>query len=270
MAAIFNSGEKLPLKNLNLGSNKFTIKGCTSLFRAMYANYGVSLARLNLDKCLMQRKQSEGPDPVFYQFKEALIQLLKKSKHLTHLSMVNCGIGKDTMLALGQGLHQNTRLQSLMLRGNKIQASGLCSFVSACYENPKLVIRNLDFGSNQLCDKTGYELARCFKALRTLESISLKDNNLANESSDALLYLVKENTNICKCNLELNLIKYISLVEIDKTCAKNKAQFRRQDLPSIRREIRGLRKKRGEAGGFQIDQLNAKLKHQKTQIGENL
>jgi hypothetical protein len=78
--------------------------------------------------------------------------------------------------------------------------------------------------------------------MRSLESLNVKDNALAGESSDALLFLVKENRNVTRCNVELNMIKYTALVEIDRTCRKNKASGYLMDIPTIRREIKGLRR----------------------------
>jgi Ran GTPase-activating protein (RanGAP) involved in mRNA processing and transport len=61
-------------------------------------------------------------------------------------------------------------------------------------------------------------LAKSFKNMKSLEHINLKDNSLGNEASEALLFLLKENTRITRCNVEHNMVKYTALVEIDTIC----------------------------------------------------
>ena len=36
--------------------------------------------------------------------------MLSASKNLTHLSLTSCNIGKEVMLAIGEGLLKNTKL----------------------------------------------------------------------------------------------------------------------------------------------------------------
>ena len=91
----------------------------------------------------------------FHYFTKALISLLTNSKTLNHLSMASCNIGRETTLAIGEGLVKNIRLQTLNVRGNLIQINGIREIVRACYENNKLALRHVDFSSNDLCDQAG-------------------------------------------------------------------------------------------------------------------
>jgi hypothetical protein len=78
--------------------------------------------------------------------------MLSCSKFLTHLSLASCGIGKEIMLAVGEGLFKNTKLQVLTLRGNRVKMNGIKEFVRTCFQNNKLVLKHIDFSQNQLCD----------------------------------------------------------------------------------------------------------------------
>ncbi len=75
------------------------------------------------------------------------------------------------------------------------------------------------------------QLAKCFKGLRYLESINLKNNNFEAEAGDTFLYLVKENPHILKCNLEMNMIKPNQNAEIEKTCKLNKQIIAQISVP---------------------------------------
>jgi len=96
-------------------------------------------------------------------------------------------------------------------------------------------------------------LGRCLKGIRSLQHINLKDNSLAAESSDAILFLLKENCNIVHCNVKLNMFKYTALEELNQICKRNKELNKASEMPYIRREIRGLKKKRAEQGLFVED-----------------
>ena len=78
--------------------------------------------------------------------------MLSCGRFLTHLSLANCGIGKEVMLAIGEGLFKNTRLQLLNVRGNRVKLNGIKEFVRSCFQNNKIALRHVDFSQNQLCD----------------------------------------------------------------------------------------------------------------------
>lgn len=59
--------------------------------------------------------------------------MLSCSKYLVTLSLANCGIGKDVMLAIGEGLFKNTKLQNLNLRANRVKMNGIKEFVRSCF-----------------------------------------------------------------------------------------------------------------------------------------
>lgn len=118
----------------------------------------------------------------------------------------------------------------------------MTEFINACNENKRLALKHIDLSVNNICDEGGVKLAKCFKNLKNLESINLKNNSLEWESSDAYLYLVKENHTIFKCNLELNMIKYLQVIEIEKTCKNNKYIVASINIPQIKKEIKGLKR----------------------------
>ena len=71
--------------------------------------------------------------PAYFQLTKAIIAMLSCSKYLTHLSLVNCRIGKEVMLAIGEGLFKNCRLQVLNMRGNRVKMNGIKEFVRSCF-----------------------------------------------------------------------------------------------------------------------------------------
>jgi len=133
--------------------------------------------------------------------------MLSCSRFLTHLSLASCGIGKEIMLALGEGLFKNTKLQVLNLRGNRVKMNGIKEFVRTCFQNGKLALKQIDFSQNQLCDQGGYLLCKGLKFISGLETLNFRGNTLSEESGDIVSLLVKENRSLLKVNLEMNLIK---------------------------------------------------------------
>ena len=96
--------------------------------------------------------------------------------------------------------------------------NGIKEFVRSCFQNNSLALRHVDFSQNQLCDQGGYLLCKGLKFVNSLESLSFRSNTLAEESGDILSLLVKENRNLHKVNVELNLVKPQVLSEIEKRC----------------------------------------------------
>lgn len=68
-----------------------------------------------------------------YHLTKAFTALISASRFLTQLSLANCGIGKEVMLAIGEGLFKNTRLQVLNVRGNRVKLSGVKELVRSCF-----------------------------------------------------------------------------------------------------------------------------------------
>jgi Ran GTPase-activating protein (RanGAP) involved in mRNA processing and transport len=112
---------------------------------------------------------------------------------LKSLSLNHSGLAKEAVQAIGEGLLKNTKLESLSLRGNLMGLKHIGEFIDSCTLNKRIALRHIDFSSNSLCDEAGAQLAKCFKEMRSLETINLKNNCLENQSGDALLFLVKEN-----------------------------------------------------------------------------
>ena len=105
-----------------------------------------------------------------------------------------------------------------------------------------------------------------------MENLNLCNNLLAGESGDAPLFLVKENRSITKCTAENNMIKFNSLVELERICKHNKKISDEICLPEIRKEIKGLRKQKAEQGLFveDLDKIKEQLKQQKADIARKL
>jgi hypothetical protein len=92
----------------------------------------VPISRLILNNNNLEVSQKTH-STAFNQLTRAFISTLSASKFLTHLSLANCEIGKEVMLAIGEGLLKNNKLQSLNLRGNRIKMNGIKEFVRTCF-----------------------------------------------------------------------------------------------------------------------------------------
>ena len=70
-----------------------------------------------------------------------------------------------------------------------------------------------------------------------------------------LLFMTKENQSLRKCVLDLNMVMPNIVEAIEAQCKINKQNKKKTNLPQIRKEIRSLRKMRGQSGDFPIDKL---------------
>ena len=61
-----------------------------------------------------------------------------------------------------------------------------------------------------------------------------------------MLLLVRENKSITKVTLEANLLRQDLLREIESACKQNRPHKQLRDLPNIKKEIRSLKKARGD------------------------
>lgn len=173
--------------------------------------------------------------------------------------MSGCNLGRETTLAIGEGLVKNIRLQTLKVGNNLIQLNGIREIVRACYENSKLVLKHVDFQSNDLCDQAGQLLLKGFKFISTIESLNFRANSLGQESGDVLLFMTKENQMITKVVLDLNMVMPNTIAAIQARCKSNKQVKKTVNVPQIKKEIRSLRRARGKSGDFPIDKLKKQL-----------
>ena len=109
-----------------------------------------------------------------------------------------------------------------------------------------------------------------FKFIPTIETLNFRVNSLGQEAGDVLLFMTKENHNIRKCVLDLNMVMPNVVEAIEAQCKTNKQQKIKGNLPQIRKEIKTLRKMRHMSGDFPIDKLNRQITTQKTIIEENM
>ena len=149
LAAAFKlEHHKLSLNILNLAGNQkckpFVI---ATLLCSLANNSSVPIDRLVLNNNDMEVSKKTN-SPAYFQLTKAIIAMLSCSKYLTHLSLANCRIGKEVMLAVGEGLFKNCRLQVLNMRGNRVKMNGIKEFVRSCFQNNKLALRNVDFSQN--------------------------------------------------------------------------------------------------------------------------
>ena len=83
--------------------------------------------------------------------------------------------------------------------------------------------------------------------------MNFRANALAQESGDVLLFMTKENQNIQKCILDLNMVMPHIVEAIQAQCKANKQMKKKVNLPQIKKEIKNLRRQRGKSGDFPID-----------------
>ena len=145
LAATFKLERKLSLNSLNLSNNqKCKPFAIATLMCSLANNSAVPINRLVLNNNDMEVSKKNSV-AAYIALTKAIISMLNCSKYLTHLSLANCGIGKEVMLAIGEGLFKNSKLQMLNMRGNRVKMNGIKEFVRSCFQNTKLALRHVDF-----------------------------------------------------------------------------------------------------------------------------
>lgn len=144
---MFKSEKRQRLQSLNLAQNKFKAYGLSVLLLSLSNNSCVPINKLILNNNDVEVSR-KGNFAGFQQLSKAIIAMLSCSKFLQHLSLASCGVGKDIMLAIGEGLFKNQKLQVLNLRANRIKINGIKELVRSCFQNAKLPLRQIDLSQN--------------------------------------------------------------------------------------------------------------------------
>mmetsp|Transcript_35026 Transcript_35026/g.46086 ORF Transcript_35026/g.46086 Transcript_35026/m.46086 type:complete len:150 (+) Transcript_35026:2230-2679(+) len=144
LSAVFKQDRKLSLSSLNLAQNvKCKPMAFATLLSSLSNNNNVPLSRLVLNGNDLEVSQKSGQSACFHLTK-AFVGVLSCGRYLSHLSIANCGIGKEIMLAIGEGLFKNNRLQVLNMRGNRVKLNGIKELVRSCFQNSKLALKSID------------------------------------------------------------------------------------------------------------------------------
>ena len=110
LANVFKQERRLTLTSLNLANNpKAKPFAIATLMLSLSNNSCVPINRLILNNNDLEVSKKSCSTASF-QLTRAIIAMLSCSKYLLNLSLANCGIGKDVMLAIGEGLFKNTKL----------------------------------------------------------------------------------------------------------------------------------------------------------------
>ena len=130
---MFKQERKINLSSLNLAQNsKCKPIAFANLLCSLSNNNNVPISRLVLNGNDLEVSQKSSNSASFHLTK-AFVALLSCSRYLSHLSIANCGIGKEIMLAIGEGLFKNNKLQLLNMRGNRVKLNGIKELVRSCF-----------------------------------------------------------------------------------------------------------------------------------------
>ena len=100
----------MSLTSLNLASNSKVKPYATAILLCSLSNNSqVPIQRLILNNNDLEVSKKQNKTAAF-QLTKAFIALLSCSRSLNHLSLANCNISKDVMLAIGEGLFKNNKL----------------------------------------------------------------------------------------------------------------------------------------------------------------
>ena len=133
------------MESLNLAHNaKCKPIAFANLLCSLANNNNVPISRLNLNGNDLEVGSAKSPNSASWHLTKAFMTVLSCSRYLTHLSLTNCGIGKEVMLAIGEGLFKNNKLQVLNLRGNRVKLNGIKELVRSCFQNNKLALKSID------------------------------------------------------------------------------------------------------------------------------
>lgn len=88
-------------------------------------------------------------------------------------------------------------------------------------------------------------MANSLIKVKSLEQVILRDNNIGPDGGDALLFLAQQKLNLCKLQLEMNMIKYVTILEIEKFCKRNKQNTRvHHTIPGFKQQLTHLLEKK--------------------------
>ena len=149
--------------------------------------------KLNLDMGSAPEKVSN-----FYALLKLFSEYLRINKSLKVVSMNNCSINNEMMAAIGRGLQMNDQMETLSLKHNMIGDEGMVEAIKAFQENKLLKVKTLDLSSNKLSDACGVQLAGALQNVPTLEQLFLRDNDLSNDTGDALFFLAQAQKKLCR------------------------------------------------------------------------
>ncbi|CDW88755.1 leucine rich repeat family protein [Stylonychia lemnae] len=217
LSAVLKSCEKTKLQRLDISQNKLNSKSLLNIIQTMRTNTQIKLSHLIMDKSSLDMGSQQEQVNIYC----TLARLL----------------GKELMKAIGRGLMCNEKLDTLLLKGNHLEEESILDLIDALESNKDLRLKILDLSSNRLNDKSGLQLASAVAKTENLEQLNLRDNNLGLECGDAFLFLVQQKRNLWKLQLDMNMIKYVNLMEIEKTCKKNKRNAKQLYIPDIKKQI---------------------------------
>ena len=83
-----------------------------------------------------------------------------------------------------------------------------------------------------------------------------------------MLLLVRENKSITRVTLEANFLRQDLLQEIESACKQNRPHKQMRDIPNIKKEIRSLKKVKGDFG--ELKEINQQLESNKVEIRTHL
>lgn len=120
-----------------------------------------------------------------------LLRVLHGKDSLAHLDLSWNPLGPDSMAAVAALLDGNTKLESLVMHGVGVRASGAKMLRGALENNSEL--RALVLFSNEIGDAGATSLAKGLAKNTTLAEIGLAHNNIGDEGGKALAAAVKAN-----------------------------------------------------------------------------
>ena len=182
---------------IDLSSNDISAEGCSKFFQQLHNNE--SLVSINISSLEGLRRNRLGPRGA-----EALGELLKVNRTLTHINIADTGIGKEGLEYISQGIAHNqvlvgldlgyngfgyaglgdfcgvlatTRLQELAVAGNKIGGKG-CEVIAKMLMNhcPLCTLCKLDVA---MCEISCHGICCIFEALENNPTVTVlnADNN---------------------------------------------------------------------------------------------
>eukprot|EP00347_Sterkiella_histriomuscorum_P016174 403354202 len=187
---------------------------------------------------------------------------------------------------------EKTKLSRLDLSSNKLSCKSLLQIIQMLRSNPQLKLTHLIMDKTQLEIGIQQEQINNFYALQRTLAEYLRSNKsltylslnncaihdelmtaigkglMGNEKLQTLLLKVQQKKNLWKLQLDMNMIKYVNLVEIEKICKKNKKNSKLMYIPKIQQEIKNYQVVKDPKVSKEI--LNRQIKLQQHFLKEGL
>eukprot|EP00811_Abedinium_folium_P003729 NODE_1342_length_2510_cov_11.750315.p1 GENE.NODE_1342_length_2510_cov_11.750315~~NODE_1342_length_2510_cov_11.750315.p1 ORF type:complete len:710 (+),score=157.58 NODE_1342_length_2510_cov_11.750315:163-2292(+) len=217
------------LRSLNVGGNAGSNAGVARVEEALLTN--TYLERLTLDHMPHNLKWGV----------RSLVTVLPLNTALRSLSLCQCSLGDNGVVAIAKAAALNASLESLSLRDNPFDEEGAIA-LGLLLRTASSALRSLNAASCGLRDESGAALAAGLAGSASLESLNLHNNLFHDATGRAFVDALNKQFVTTTLNLELNIIDCRHLNQIKTMLARNVRVLASSKPQAYRKRITELKR----------------------------